>query len=52
VILLDAELLVDGKKIELNEFVVKVLSGIIGGVVASLRGIDKNWKEIEIKVTK
>ena len=49
---MDAELLVDGKKVDLNEFVVKILSGTIAGAVTSLRGIDRNWKTIEIKVTK
>jgi len=49
---LDAKLFVDGKEIALNEFVVKILSGTIAGAVSSLRGIDKNWKTIEIKITK
>lgn len=45
-------LVVDGKEIELNEFVVKILNGVIIGAVTSLRGIRKDWKEIEIKVTR
>ena len=45
-------LLVDGKKIDLNEFVVKILSGTIVGAVTSLRDIKKDWKDIEIKVTR
>jgi len=49
---LDAKLLVDGEEIELNEFVVKILSGTIAGAVTSLRGIKKDWKTIEIKVTR
>jgi len=49
---MDVKLLVDGEKIDLNEFVVKILSGAIVGAVTSLRGIKKDWKEIEIKVTK
>jgi len=47
---LDIKLLVDGEEIDLNEFVVKILSGTIVGAVTSLRGIKKDWKEIEIKV--
>jgi hypothetical protein len=31
---------------------VKIFGGIIAGAVESLRGIKKDWKEIEIKVTK
>ena len=49
---MDAQLFVDGKEVALNEFVEKILSGTIAGAVTSLRGIDKNWKTIEIKVTK
>jgi len=52
VTLLDVKLLVDDKEINLNEFVVKILSGTIVGAVTSLRGIKKDWKKIEIKVTK
>ena len=49
---LEAKLLVDGEEIDLNEFVTKVLSGMAVGAVTSLRGIKKDWKKIEIKVTK
>jgi len=49
---LDAKLHVDGKPVELNEFVVKVLAGTIVGAVTSLRGIKKDWKEIRIDVTR
>lgn len=52
VICLDVKLLIDGEGIELNEFVVKILSGTIVGAVTSLRGIKKDWKTIEIKVTR
>ena len=50
--LMEVKLLVDGEQIDLNEFVVKVLSGTIAGAVTSLRGIKKEWKKIEIEVTK
>jgi len=49
---LEAKLLVDGEEIDLNEFVTKILSGMTVGAVTSLRGIKKDWKQIEIKVTK
>jgi hypothetical protein len=49
---LEAKLIVDGEEINLNEFVVKILSGTIAGAVTSLKGIKKDWKEIEIKVTR
>jgi hypothetical protein len=49
---LSVKLLVDGKEIDLNEFVVKILSGTIVGAVTSLREIKKDWKKIEIEVTR
>jgi len=49
---LNIKLLVDGEEIVLNEFVAKILSGTIVGAVTSLRGIKKDWKKIEIEVTR
>jgi len=49
---LNARLTVDGEEIDLNEFVEKMLEGTIIGAVTSLRGIKKDWKKIEITVTK
>jgi hypothetical protein len=49
---LNARLLVDSEEIDLNEFVEKMLEGTIIGAVTSLRGIKKDWKKIEITVTK
>jgi hypothetical protein len=49
---LDVKLHVDGKPVELNEFVVKLLGGTIAGAVTSLRGIKKDWREIRIEVTR
>jgi len=50
--LLKVRLFVDGEEIDLSEFVVKILSGVLVGAVTSLRGIKKNWKKIEVKVTR
>ncbi len=50
--LLDVKIFVDGEEIDLSEFVVKILSGTLVGAVTSLRGIKKDWKEIEVKVTR
>jgi hypothetical protein len=47
---MDVKLVVDGKEIDLNEFASKILSGTVIGAVTSLRGISKNWKEIDIRV--
>ncbi len=49
---MDVKLFVDGEEIDLNEFVVKILSGTLVGAVTSLREIKKDWKEIEVKVTR
>mgnify|MGYP007042427196 CR=1 FL=1 len=49
---MNVRLLIDGEEINLNEFVVKILGGTLVGAVTSLRGIKKDWKEIEVKVTK
>ena len=49
---MDVKLFVDGEEIDLNEFVVKILGGTLVGAVTSLRGIQKDWKKIEVKVTK
>jgi len=50
--LLDVKLFVDGEEIDLNEFVVKILSGTLVGAVTSLREIKEDWKEIEVKITR
>lgn len=46
------KLKVDGKDIPLNEFVEKILNGMIIGAVSSLRGIREDWKKIEIEIAK
>jgi len=50
--LVDVKLLVDGEEIDLNEFATKILSGTVVGAVTSLRGIKKDWKKIELKLTR
>jgi hypothetical protein len=50
--LLDVKLFVDGEEIDLNEFVVKILGGTLVGAVSSLRGIKRDWRELEVKVTR
>lgn len=49
---MDVKLHVDEKEIDLNEFAVKILAGIIAGAVTQLRGVKKDWNKIEITVTK
>ena len=52
VIRLGVRLVVDGEEIDLNEFVSKILNGTLVGAVTSLRGINKDWKRIEIELTR
>jgi hypothetical protein len=49
---LELKLVIDGKKIPLNEFVNKILAGTMVGAVTSLRGVREDWKKIEIEITK
>ena len=49
---MEVKLSIDGKQVELNEFVSKILCGTMVGAVTSLRGINKEWKEIKIEVTR
>ena len=46
------QLIVDGKNIELNKFVEKILSGTLIGAISSLREIEEEWKELQINVTR
>ncbi len=49
---MNIELLVDGETIGLNEFTGKILGGTVVGAVTSLRGIKKDWTEIQIRIRK
>jgi hypothetical protein len=50
--LLAVKLSVDGETVDLNNFVEKILNGTIVGAVTSLREVNKDWKKIELVVTK
>ncbi|MCX8182360.1 MAG: hypothetical protein N3D12_04520 [Candidatus Methanomethyliaceae archaeon] len=41
---------VDGREIPLNEFVNQILGGMISGAVMTLKGVNKEWETIEIRV--
>jgi len=49
---LGMKLKVDGKDIPMNEFVEKIMQGVVVGGVTSLRGIKEDWKKIEIELSK
>ena len=48
----EMKLVIDGKEIPLNEFVSKILTGMIVGAVTSLRGIKEDWKKIDVEIAK
>jgi hypothetical protein len=50
VVRVNVRLSVDGKEIVLNEFVKKMMSGMVIGAVMSLRDVKETWKEIRIEV--
>jgi hypothetical protein len=52
VMCLDVKLVVDGEEVMLNEFVTKILGGTVVGAVTSLRGVNKDCKEIQIKISR
>lgn len=49
---MNAKLVVDGKDVDLNEFVERILSGTVAGAAMSLRDVSKDWKKIVIEVTR
>ncbi len=46
----DIVLEVDGKNIPMNDFVRKILCGMITGSVEALRGVGDDWKTIKISL--
>jgi hypothetical protein len=46
------KLKVDGKEILLNDFVEKMLGGMVKGGVEALKGIDSKWETIVIEIEK
>ena len=49
---MEVKLLVDDEEIALNEFVAKMLGGTVSGAISSLRGIKRDWKKIDVSLTK
>jgi len=46
----DIVLEVDGKNIPMNDFVRKILAGMITGSVGALHGFDEDWKRLNISL--
>ncbi|MFZ2534810.1 hypothetical protein [Methanothrix sp.] len=45
------ELKVDGKEIPLSEFPQEIIGNTAVAMAQSLRGVDENWKVIEIRIS-
>ena len=43
-------LLVDGKEIEINEFVEDFFGKTLQGAVSTLKEVNRDWKELDIKL--
>lgn len=41
---------VDGEDVPLNEFVSRMIAGVITGALLTLRGVGEDWKSIEIEI--
>ncbi len=48
----DISLEVDGKDIPMNDFVKKIIFGMISGSIGVLRDIDVDWKTVNITLKK
>lgn len=46
----DIVLEIDGKKIPMNDFVRRILCGMITGSVGTLHGVGNDWKTININL--
>ncbi len=47
---MDVVLEVDGEKIPMNDFVRKILCGMIAGSIEALRGVGNDWKTLDISL--
>jgi hypothetical protein len=47
-----AELIVDGKRIAINQFVQEVFAGVTGGILSLIHGVQDDWTFAEIKITR
>lgn len=47
---MDVVLEVDGEKIPMNDFVRKILCGMIAGSIEALRGVGNDWKSVDIRL--
>ncbi len=44
------ELIIDGRTIPLNRYVQSVFGNVIAALISTLKGVDENWKSVEVKI--
>ncbi len=49
---IDIALEIDGNDVPMNDFVKKILCGMITGSIETLRGVRDDWKTVNIKISK
>ena len=49
---MEVELIIDGEKIVMNDFVQRVLGNIIGGAVETLHGVENDWSDVSLTIKK
>ncbi len=49
---MEVEILVDGEQIPINWYVKKVFFNVISSLLSTLKGVDEDWKRVEIKIMK
>lgn len=47
---MEIELIIDNEKIDMNDFVQKVLCNIVSGAVEPLHGVGDKWSEVSLKM--
>lgn len=49
---MEIELIVNGKDITMNKFVQRIIAGIVGGAVETLEGVEEDWTDIELTISR
>ncbi|MBP2030256.1 hypothetical protein J2755_001190 [Methanohalophilus levihalophilus] len=49
---MEVVLTVDGKDIELNDFVQKILGNLVSASAESLHGVEEDWARMEVSLKK
>jgi hypothetical protein len=47
---MEIELIVDGKDITINNFVQRIIAGVVAGAIEPLSGVEKDWTDIELTI--